>query len=99
MLDEGTIRVIIGADIVPTSSSEEAFRNASMDEPLGTELYEKLLSADIRIINLEVPLTELRIPGRANRIYPVLPREVSRSRTISLLRSRTNSSRWKIWSP
>ena len=47
------MRILIGADFVPTESNEELFKSANLDELLGKELTEVLKNADFRIFNLE----------------------------------------------
>lgn len=54
--------IIIGADFVPTKSNEELFMNSNIEKLIGLELIEILKSADYRIINLEIPLTNSTIP-------------------------------------
>ena len=51
------MRILIGADFVPTESNEELFKNANIDVLLGEELTEVLKSADFRIFNLETSVT------------------------------------------
>ena len=53
------MKIIIGADIVPTSSNFELFEDGNVKELIGTELKEKLDGADFIIMNLETPLTDL----------------------------------------
>ena len=50
--------IIIGADIVPTTSNLELFEKGRIEKLVGKELLTILQSADYRIFNLEVPLTE-----------------------------------------
>ena len=45
------MRILIGADFVPTESNEELFKNANIDVLLGEELTEVLKSADFRILS------------------------------------------------
>lgn len=56
------MRMIIGADIVPTKSNIAEFVAGDAKTLVGTELYEILESADYRIFNLEVPLTDVEAP-------------------------------------
>lgn len=56
------MKILIGADIVPTNSNAELFRNGDSLHLLGEELQEQLNSADFRIFNLEVPLTDRGSP-------------------------------------
>ncbi|MBQ8320722.1 MAG: CapA family protein [Clostridia bacterium] len=52
------MRILIGADFVPTESNEELFKNADIDALFGQELKEILLGADYRIFNLETAITD-----------------------------------------
>ncbi|HOJ10479.1 MAG TPA: CapA family protein [Clostridiales bacterium] len=54
------IKIIIAADLVPTQSNIEYFKTKNMDALIGHELVTLLKSADIRIFNLEAPITERR---------------------------------------
>ena len=54
--------IIIGADIVPTISNMELFENGRIEKLVGKELLMILQSADYRIFNLEVPLTDVISP-------------------------------------
>lgn len=49
--------ILIGADFVPTKTNENNFINSSIEYLLGAELCHLLNTADYRIFNLEVPLT------------------------------------------
>ena len=53
-----SIHMIIGADLVPTQSNFQEFREADLDKLVGRELLELLEKADFRIFNLETPLTD-----------------------------------------
>ncbi len=55
-------RIIIGADLVPTESNYELFKNGDAETLVGRELLEKLNHADYTIFNLEVPLTDEQHP-------------------------------------
>ncbi len=52
------MEIIIGADIVPTESNIEFFKNGDANTLIGRKLKNILDNADIRIFNLETPLTE-----------------------------------------
>ena len=54
--------IIIGADIVPTAPNAHLFEAADTTALLGEELRDILASADYRIFNLEVPLSDIREP-------------------------------------
>ena len=56
------MKILIGADIVPTNSNVESFENADIDRLVDCYLKELLNSADFRVFNLEVPLTDCEMP-------------------------------------
>lgn len=56
------MKILIGADIVPTSTNEELFIDGNMERLLGTDLLQLLKSSDFNIFNLEVPLTNKVTP-------------------------------------
>lgn len=56
------MKILIGADLVPTKSNVSLFESGKAEELLGKELVECLNSADYRIFNLEVPLTDREQP-------------------------------------
>ena len=55
-------KLIIGADIVPTTSNQDIFENAQMEHIIDKDLLEVLRDVDYRIFNLEVPLTDTEAP-------------------------------------
>ncbi len=56
------MKLLIGADIVPTKSNQKYFINGDIDKLIDEELKTVLTSADYRIFNLEVPLTNVAAP-------------------------------------
>ncbi|MBE7003020.1 MAG: CapA family protein [Ruminococcaceae bacterium] len=54
--------IIIGADVVPTNSNLDLFAAGNAEDLIGLELKGLLSSADYRIFNLEVPLTDNETP-------------------------------------
>ena len=56
------MKILIGADIVPTKTNEKCFENAQMEQILEKPLYDLIKSVDYRIFNLEVPLTDKETP-------------------------------------
>lgn len=56
------MKILIGADLVPTKRNISLFESGNAEELLGKELAECLNSADYRIFNLEVPLTDREQP-------------------------------------
>lgn len=58
------MRVLIGADIVPTESNEKAFLDGNLKKLIGEDLKSIMSSADYIVMNLEVPLTDQQDPIR-----------------------------------
>ena len=56
------MNLIIGGDLVPTQSNIDLFKNANITALLGDKLLALWKVADIRIFNLEVPLTDEENP-------------------------------------
>lgn len=56
------MKLIIGADIVPTKSNIEVFRNGNTEKLVDNKLQKILSEADYTILNLEVPLTDIADP-------------------------------------
>ncbi len=56
------MELLVAADLVPTEVNIEAFNKAEIKALLGNELLSIWYSADIRIFNLEVPLTDTEEP-------------------------------------
>lgn len=56
------MKILIGADIVPTETNKKKFENAQMEQIVDKALLEVVNNADYRIFNLEVPLTDNTIP-------------------------------------
>ncbi len=56
------MKIIIGADIVPTASNREIFENGDVEKIISPDLIRELNTADYRIFNLEVPLTDEASP-------------------------------------
>lgn len=56
------MRILIGADFVPTKTNFQYFENGDVKTLLGEELRDILFGADYRIFNLEVPLTDKESP-------------------------------------
>ncbi len=56
------MRILIGADLVPTQSNTDLFATGDAQALVGDELYQLLCNADYRIFNLEVPLTDREKP-------------------------------------
>ena len=52
------MRLLIGADIVPTSANERLFEKGDVSELLGEDLERLLSEADYIIMNLETPVTD-----------------------------------------
>ena len=56
------MRILIGADIVPTISNQSLFENEQMEQIVDNGVRELLERVDYRIFNLEVPLTDTVTP-------------------------------------
>lgn len=56
------MRILIGADIVPTLSNQQYFEEEQMEKIVDSRLFELLKKADYRVFNLEVPLTDQSMP-------------------------------------
>lgn len=56
------MKLLIGADLVPTNSNLDLFSSANISAIFGDGLCEVLSSADYRVFNLEVPLTNTATP-------------------------------------
>ncbi len=69
------MKIIIGADLVPTSSNCDLFKSGDIDQIFGKKIIEILKSADYSVFNLEVPLYNGDTP--INKCGPVLSSETS----------------------
>ena len=56
------MKIIIGGDLVPTESNYDLFEKGDVETLLGEELLNTWRDSDIRIFNLEVPLTDESAP-------------------------------------
>lgn len=56
------MKILIGADLVPTDSNAALFAEGNAEALVGQELLTEIRSADYRIFNLEVPLTDEKMP-------------------------------------
>lgn len=56
------MKIIIAGDLVPTKANIDLFINADLKSLLGEELYSIWNSTNIRIFNLETPLTDKEEP-------------------------------------
>ena len=56
------MKILIGADLVPTDSNQALFAAGDGETLVGEALLSCLNSADMRIFNLEVPLTDVASP-------------------------------------
>lgn len=52
------MKIIIGADIVPTKSNIKIFESGMAEKLVSRGLFERLNKTDVRIFNLEAPLTD-----------------------------------------
>ena len=82
------MRVIIGADLVPTKTNIEYFAESNLDVLFGEKLLDIIQSADFRVFNLEVPLTDTVSPIKKcgpNLVAPVKTVNTYKSLNIDLL--------------
>src|SRR5690625_3299638 len=56
------MKLIIGSDLVPTKANIDLFNKGDVESLLGNELNEIWNSSDMRVFNLEVPLTDNEEP-------------------------------------
>lgn len=56
------MKILIAGDLVPTTPNIELFNNAETERLLGDELFSIWNNADVRLFNLEVPLTDTNKP-------------------------------------
>ena len=56
------MKILIGADIVPTKSNQQYFENVQINRIIDKDLLEIINNADYRIFNLEVPLVDKETP-------------------------------------
>lgn len=54
--------IIIGADIVPSASNKNLFVNGDIASLVGNDLINVLRDSDLRVFNLETPLTDVVAP-------------------------------------
>ncbi len=75
------MKIIIGADVVPTESNFHLFSDGNAIELVGEKLYNIMREADFRIFNLEVPLSDV-----ANPIKKRGPNLIAPEKTIAGLK-------------
>jgi len=56
------VTLLIGGDVVPTEPNMSLFREGRIGEAMGGTLFREWLEADIRVFNLETPLTDRDTP-------------------------------------
>ena len=56
------VNIIIGGDLVPTTSNQEFFINGDIETLIGKKLINKLENSDFIAMNLEVPLVDIANP-------------------------------------
>ena len=56
------MKILIGADLVPTESNYDTFINGNMEKILDKKLLSILQNADYKILNLETPLADKKSP-------------------------------------
>lgn len=58
------MRILIGADVVATKRNQELFNNGDVKELVGNELLTHLEASDVRVFNIEAPLTNMWTPTK-----------------------------------
>lgn len=81
--DDKMVNLIIGSDLVPTNVNIELFNKGDNNSLLGEELNDIWLDADMRIFNLETPLTNIEEP--INKQGPNLKAPISTIKGIKKL--------------
>jgi len=56
------VSLVIGADIVPTNININFFESGNVESLIGKKILNALQNADLRIFNLECPLTDIESP-------------------------------------
>lgn len=69
------MKLLIGADLVPTDTNTDLFSAGDVDTLVGKALQEILSGADYRVFNLEVPLTDFSTPIEKNGPALIAPTE------------------------
>lgn len=77
-----TVKILIGADIVPTKSNLELFAKGDRQKLIGDGLSNEFQSADLTILNLETPLTDYSSP-----IQKCGPNLIAPTKTITGLKA------------
>lgn len=72
------VKLIIGGDFVPTKSNEELFKTGNIYDLFGEECVRLFEEADLRIVNLETPLTD-----RLNPLIKCGPNLIAPTATIN----------------
>lgn len=57
-----SVKILVGADLVPTERNFKAFKKGDTEALIGNELKKRLDAADFTIFNLEVPLADKAEP-------------------------------------
>ena len=83
------LRIVVGADFVPTESNRYLFEKGDTEKLFGKELDEILLNSDLNMFNLEVPITpssdELKKEGGPNlRTYPEITHILTQMKCVLL---------------
>ncbi|SDX65806.1 CapA family protein [Paenibacillus sp. CF384] len=71
------MEILIASDLVPTGSNEDLFAQGDIRALLGEELFKIWNASDMRVFNLEVPLTDQETP-----IAKTGPNLIAKTRTI-----------------
>ncbi|WP_051437729.1 CapA family protein [Eubacterium xylanophilum] len=61
-MNEESITIIIGGDFVPTKGNHVFFQNEDIEGLIGNKCWELFKNSDLRVINLETPLSDATSP-------------------------------------
>ena len=56
------MKILIGADLVPTETNAQLFSDGNIEQLIGSELASELENSDVRVFDLETPLIEKESP-------------------------------------
>jgi len=88
------MQLLLAGDLVPTQSNIDLFSNADITALLGEGLLSLWNTADIRIFNLEVPLTDKETP--ISKCGPNLIAPISTVNGIKTLKPSLLNLLWQI---
>lgn len=72
------MKILIGADVVPTECNEQYFISGDAEKLVGKQIKEIIDQADLRVYNMEVPLTDIAKP-----IKKAGPNLIAKEKTVA----------------